>query len=128
VKLCAHVDEAVAAGAKVLTVGSHRVSGTFFEPTVWWTTHMSFIRGDLRPDLPGEGRPTEAEGGWLANDSIYGLRLRVDLIRTRRDVLRATESGAVNIMTSSPTCHFALRGLLVGHPASAPAGAARAAP
>ncbi|MFE7801673.1 aldehyde dehydrogenase family protein [Nocardia sp. NPDC057440] len=97
-----HVDEAVAAGAKVLTGGKRTGVGTFFEPTVLVDVDhtMSCINEEtFGPTLPVVKVADEAEAVRLANDSIYGLSASVwtgDKDRGER-VARQLNAGAVNI-------------------------------
>ncbi|MEV0298080.1 aldehyde dehydrogenase family protein [Nocardia sp. NPDC050710] len=97
-----HVDEAVAAGAKVLTGGKRTGQGTFFEPTVLVDVDhsMSCVREEtFGPTLPVMKVADEAEAIRLANDSIYGLSASVwtgDKDRGER-VARQLNAGAVNI-------------------------------
>ncbi|MEU8897679.1 aldehyde dehydrogenase family protein [Nocardia sp. NPDC048505] len=97
-----HVDEAVAAGAKVLTGGKRTGQGTFFEPTVLVDVDhtMSCISEEtFGPTLPVVKVADEAEAVRLANDSIYGLSASVwtgDKERGER-VARQLTAGAVNI-------------------------------
>jgi acyl-CoA reductase-like NAD-dependent aldehyde dehydrogenase len=97
-----HIDEAVAAGAKVLTGGKRTGVGTFFEPTVLVDVDhtMSCITEEtFGPTLPVMKVADEAEAIRLANDSVYGLSATVwtgDKARGER-VARALQAGAVNI-------------------------------
>ena len=97
-----HVDEATAAGARVLTGGKPTGQGTFFEPTVLAdvTADMSCIAEEtFGPTLPVVKVADEDEAVRLANDSQYGLSATVwtgDTGRGER-VARRLECGAVNI-------------------------------
>jgi len=97
-----HVDEAVAAGARVLTGGKRTGQGTFFEPTVLVDVDhgMSCIKEEtFGPTLPVIKVANEAEAIRLANDSIYGLSASVwtgDKNRGER-IARQLNAGAVNI-------------------------------
>jgi len=97
-----HVDEATAAGARVLTGGKPTGQGTFFEPTVLAdvTADMSCISEEtFGPTLPVVKVADEDEAVRLANDSQYGLSATVwtgDTGRGER-VARRLECGAVNI-------------------------------
>ncbi|CAM4512131.1 aldehyde dehydrogenase family protein [Nocardia ninae] len=97
-----HVDEAVAAGAKVLTGGKRAGFGTAFEPTVLVDVDhtMSCITEEtFGPTLPVMKVADEAEAVRLANDSIYGLSASVwtgDKERGER-IARQLNAGAVNI-------------------------------
>ncbi|MFI9505840.1 aldehyde dehydrogenase family protein [Nocardia sp. NPDC052566] len=97
-----HVDEAVAAGARVLTGGKRAGFGTAFEPTVLVDVDhtMSCITEEtFGPTLPVMKVADEAEAIRLANDSIYGLSASVwtgDKARGER-VARQLNAGAVNI-------------------------------
>ncbi len=97
-----HVDEAVAAGARVTTGGKRTGIGTFFEPTVLVDVDhsMSCVAEEtFGPTLPVMKVADEAEAIRLANDSIYGLSASVwtgDKTRGER-VARQLNTGAVNI-------------------------------
>ncbi|WP_280198266.1 aldehyde dehydrogenase family protein [Nocardia cyriacigeorgica] len=97
-----HVDEAVAAGARVTTGGKRTGVGTFFEPTVLVDVDhsMSCVAEEtFGPTLPVMKVADEAEAIRLANDSIYGLSASVwtgDKDRGER-VARQLTAGAVNI-------------------------------
>ena len=97
-----HVDEATAAGARVLTGGKPTGQGTFFEPTVLAdvTADMACISEEtFGPTLPVVKVADEDEAVRLANDSQYGLSATVwtgDTGRGER-VARRLECGAVNI-------------------------------
>ncbi|MFD4461115.1 aldehyde dehydrogenase family protein [Nocardia sp. NPDC058480] len=97
-----HVDEAVAAGARVTTGGKRTGVGTFFEPTVLVDVDhsMSCVAEEtFGPTLPVMKVADEAEAIRLANDSIYGLSASVwtgDKARGER-VARQLNTGAVNI-------------------------------
>ncbi|WP_109525073.1 MULTISPECIES: aldehyde dehydrogenase family protein [Nocardia] len=97
-----HVDEAVAAGATVLTGGKRTGQGTFFEPTVLIDVDhsMSCVAEEtFGPTLPVMKVADEAEAIRLANDSVYGLSASVwtgDKDRGER-VARQLNAGAVNI-------------------------------
>ena len=97
-----HVQEAVAAGAKVLTGGKPTGKGTFFQPTVLADVDasMSCIAEEtFGPTLPVVKVADEEEAIRLANDSRYGLSATVwtgDTGRGER-VARRLECGAVNI-------------------------------
>ncbi|WP_280343044.1 aldehyde dehydrogenase family protein [Nocardia neocaledoniensis] len=97
-----HVDEAVAAGARVTTGGKRTGIGTFFEPTVLVDVDhsMSCVAEEtFGPTLPVMKVADEAEAIRLANDSIYGLSASVwtgDKARGER-VARQLNVGAVNI-------------------------------
>ncbi|MFI6997235.1 aldehyde dehydrogenase family protein [Nocardia sp. NPDC050175] len=97
-----HVDEAVAAGARVLTGGKRAGFGTAFEPTVLVDVDhtMSCITEEtFGPTLPVMKVADEAEAVRLANDSIYGLSASVwtgDKDRGER-IARQLNAGAVNI-------------------------------
>ena len=97
-----HVDEAVAAGARVTTGGKPTGTGTFFQPTVLADVDHSMTvhaAGDFRPTLPVVKVADEDEAVRLANDSNYGLSATVwtrDHARGER-VARRIDAGAVNI-------------------------------
>ncbi|MDO3650987.1 aldehyde dehydrogenase family protein [Nocardia mangyaensis] len=97
-----HVDEAVAAGARVTTGGKRTGVGTFFEPTVLVDVDhsMSCVAEEtFGPTLPVMKVADEAEAIRLANDSIYGLSASVwtgDKARGEQ-VARQLNAGAVNV-------------------------------
>jgi acyl-CoA reductase-like NAD-dependent aldehyde dehydrogenase len=97
-----HVDEAVAAGARVTTGGKPTGVGTFFQPTVLADADhsMSCMREEtFGPTLPVVKVADEDEAIRLANDCRYGLSATVwtsDPARGER-VARRIEAGAVNI-------------------------------
>ncbi len=97
-----HVDEALAAGARVVTGGKAAGVGTFFEPTVLADVEqfMSCMTEEtFGPTLPVVKVADEAEAIRLANDSVYGLSASVwtsDKERGER-VARQLDVGAVNI-------------------------------
>ena len=97
-----HVDEAVAAGARVATGGKPSGAGTFFEPTVLVDVDHSMAcmtQETFGPTLPVMKVADEAEAIRLANDSMYGLSATVwsrDKERAQR-VARQLDTGAVNI-------------------------------
>ncbi|MFC4124327.1 aldehyde dehydrogenase family protein [Nocardia rhizosphaerae] len=97
-----HVDEAVAAGARVTTGGKRTGVGTFFEPTVLVDVDhsMSCIAEEtFGPTLPVMKVADEDAAIRQANDSIYGLSASVwtgDKARGER-VARQLNVGAVNI-------------------------------
>ncbi|WP_174188518.1 aldehyde dehydrogenase family protein [Nocardia barduliensis] len=97
-----HVEEAVAAGAKVLTGGKRAGFGTAFEPTVLVDVDhtMSCVTEEtFGPTLPVMKVADESEAVRLANDSIYGLSASVwtaDKERGER-IARQLNAGAVNI-------------------------------
>lgn len=97
-----HVDEAVAAGARVLSGGKPTGTGTFFEPTVLADVDHSMscmTEETFGPTLPVMKVADEAEAIRLANDSDYGLSATVwtaDRQRGER-IARKLDVGAVNI-------------------------------
>jgi acyl-CoA reductase-like NAD-dependent aldehyde dehydrogenase len=101
-KVQRHVDEAVAAGARVLTGGKPTGTGTFFEPTVLVDVDQSMTcmtEETFGPTLPVVKVADEAEAIRLANDSTYGLSATVwtgDKERGER-IARRLDVGAVNI-------------------------------
>jgi len=101
-KVQAHVDAAVAAGARALTGGKPTGTGTFFEPTVLVDVDQSMAcmnEETFGPTLPVVKVADEAEAIRLANDSVYGLSATVwtrDKERGER-IARLLEVGAVNI-------------------------------
>jgi acyl-CoA reductase-like NAD-dependent aldehyde dehydrogenase len=97
-----HVNDAVAAGATVLTGGKPTGQGTFFPPTILTdVTHdMSCITEEtFGPTLPVVKVADEEEAIRMANDSVFGLSATVwtgDNARGER-VARRLECGAVNV-------------------------------
>ncbi len=97
-----HVDEAVAAGARVTVGGKPTGVGTFFQPTVLADVDHSMscmTEETFGPTLPVVKVADEDEAIRLANDSRYGLSATVwtrDPARGER-VARRLEAGAVNI-------------------------------
>ena len=97
-----HVDEAVAAGARVTTGGQPTGVGTFFQPTVLADVDQSMAcvnEETFGPTLPVVKVADEDEAIRLANDSTYGLSATVwtgDNARGER-VARRLEAGAVNV-------------------------------
>lgn len=101
-KVQAHVDAAVAAGARVLTGGKPTGHGTFFEPTVLVDVDQSMAcmnEETFGPTLAVVKVADEAEAIRLANDTIYGLSASVWTRDKQRgeQVARQLEVGAVNI-------------------------------
>ncbi|MEU8900279.1 aldehyde dehydrogenase family protein [Nocardia sp. NPDC048505] len=97
-----HVEQAVAAGARVLTGGRATGAGTFFEPTVLVDVDhsMSCVTEEtFGPIIPVMRVADEDEAVRLANDSVYGLSATVWTGDRRRGerVARRLEVGAVNI-------------------------------
>lgn len=104
-KVSAHVADAVAKGARILTGGkTHALGGTFFEPTVLSgvTADMLFAREEtFGPVAPLFCFSTEAEAIRMANDTEFGLAAYVytqDLGRSWR-VPEALEYGMVGLNT-----------------------------
>ncbi|MBJ8337562.1 aldehyde dehydrogenase family protein [Antrihabitans sp. YC3-6] len=100
-----HIEEAVAAGARVTVGGKPGATGTFFEPTVLVDVDhsMSCIREEtFGPTLPIMKVADEAEAIRMANDSVYGLSATVWTTDKERGdrVARQLEAGAVNINDS----------------------------
>ena len=97
-----HVDQALAAGARVTTGGKPTGVGTFFEPTVLADVDQSMLcmtEETFGPTLPVVKVANEAEAIRLANDSVFGLSASVwtsDKDRGER-VARQLKVGAVNI-------------------------------
>ncbi len=97
-----HVEEATAAGAKVLVGGKPTGKGTFFQPTVLTdvTQDMTCVAEEtFGPTLPVIKVKDEEEAIRLANDSKYGLSATVwtgDVGRGER-IARRLECGAVNV-------------------------------
>jgi acyl-CoA reductase-like NAD-dependent aldehyde dehydrogenase len=101
-KVQLHVDDAVAAGARVVTGGKPTATGTFFEPTVLVDVDHSMscmTEETFGPTLPVLKVADEEEAIRLANDSRFGLSATVwtrDKERGDR-VARRLDVGAVNI-------------------------------
>ena len=97
-----HVQEATAAGARVLVGGKPTGVGTFFEPTVLAdvTPDMTCMTEEtFGPTLPVVKVANEEEAIRLANDSKYGLSASVwtkDTSRGER-IARRLDAGAVNV-------------------------------
>jgi acyl-CoA reductase-like NAD-dependent aldehyde dehydrogenase len=97
-----HIDEAVAAGARVTTGGKPTGVGTFFQPTVLTDVDhsMALMRQEtFGPTLPVVKVADENEAIKLANDSDYGLSATVwtrDYARAER-IARRLDTGGVNI-------------------------------
>ncbi|MCV7260053.1 aldehyde dehydrogenase family protein [Mycobacterium shimoidei] len=97
-----HVDQAIAAGARVTIGGKPTGVGTFFEPTILVDVDhsMSCVTEEtFGPTLPVMKVNDEAEAIRLANDSPYGLSATVwtaDRGRGER-IARQLQVGAVNI-------------------------------
>jgi len=97
-----HVEEAVAAGATVLTGGKPTGVGTFFRPTVLADVDASMnciAEETFGPTLPVIKVADEEDAIRQANDSCYGLSASVwtgDTSRGER-IARRLECGAVNI-------------------------------
>jgi acyl-CoA reductase-like NAD-dependent aldehyde dehydrogenase len=109
-----HVEEAVAAGARVTTGGQPTGMGIFFQPTVLADIDQSMscmTEETFGPTLPVVKVADEDEAIRLANDSHYGLSATVwtrDNARGQR-VARQLEVGAVNINDAMANgFHFAL--------------------
>ena len=98
--IAAHVDDAVAKGARALTGGKRE--GQFFQPTVLLDVDHSMDCMRLEtfgPTMPVMKVADEDEAIRLANDSPYGLSASVfsrDLARAER-VAGRLEAGSVNI-------------------------------
>ena len=102
--VAAHVDDAVAKGAQVLTGGRRtpNMAKTFYEPTV--LTHVDHQMEVMReetfgPVLPVMTFKSEEEALMLANDSIYGLTASVwtkDIARGER-LARQIDAGTVTV-------------------------------
>jgi acyl-CoA reductase-like NAD-dependent aldehyde dehydrogenase len=97
-----HVDEAVAAGARVTTGGKPTGVGTFFQPTVLTDVNHSMAvmkQETFGPTLPVVKVADENEAIALANDTDYGLSATVwtqDYARGER-IARRLDAGGVNI-------------------------------
>ncbi len=75
-KVEAHVADAVAKGARILTGGRHALGGTFFQPTVIaGVTRDMIVSGEetFGPVAPLFRFADEAEVIAQANDTIFGL-------------------------------------------------------
>jgi acyl-CoA reductase-like NAD-dependent aldehyde dehydrogenase len=96
-----HVQDAVAKGARILTGGSRRPEGLFFEPTVLVDVDHSMLcmrEETFGPMLPIMKVADENEAIRLANDCSYGLSASVwtgDHATADR-ISRQLEAGAVN--------------------------------
>jgi succinate-semialdehyde dehydrogenase/glutarate-semialdehyde dehydrogenase len=104
-KVEAHLADAVAKGARILTGGRrHALGGTFFEPTVLAgaTPAMLVAREEIfGPVAPLFRFATEAEAVHMANDTEFGLAAYIytrDLGRSFR-VAEALEYGMVGLNT-----------------------------
>lgn len=97
-----HVDDAVAAGARVTTGGKPTGVGTFFAPTVLTDvdhTMLCMTAETFGPTIPVVKVADEEEAIRLANDSDYGLSATVwtsDYARGER-IARRLDTGGVNI-------------------------------
>jgi acyl-CoA reductase-like NAD-dependent aldehyde dehydrogenase len=97
-----HVQEAVAAGARVVAGGTRPTVGTYYTPTVLVDVDHSMscmTEETFGPTIPVMRVADEDEAIRLANDSVYGLSGSVwtrDLARGHR-VARRLDAGAVNI-------------------------------
>lgn len=97
-----HVDEATAAGARVVTGGKPTGVGTYFAPTVIADVDSSMTcitEETFGPTLPVIKVADENEAIRLANDSPYGLSATVWTADKRRGerLARRLEVGAVNV-------------------------------
>ncbi len=104
-KVEAHITDAVAKGARIITGGHrHALGGSFFEPTILVdaTPAMRLAREEtFGPVAPLFRFTTEAEAIHLANDTEYGLAAYLytrDLGRSFR-VTEALEYGIVGLNT-----------------------------
>jgi succinate-semialdehyde dehydrogenase/glutarate-semialdehyde dehydrogenase len=102
-KVTAHVANAVAMGARVLTGGhAHALGGNFFEPTVLADVTpdmLCFKEETFGPVAPLVRFTTEDEAVRLANDSAFGLAgyfYSRDVARVFR-VAEALECGMVGV-------------------------------
>ena len=97
-----HVNQAVAAGAKVLTGGTRGAAGNFFAPTILVDVDHSMAcmtEETFGPTIPVMRVADEEEAIRLANDSPYGLSATVwtrSNARGRR-IAQRLDAGAVNI-------------------------------
>jgi len=104
-KVLAHVDDAISKGAKVLTGGkSHKMGGTFFEPTVLtgMDSSMKMYREETFGPVAGIFRFTdEEEAIKAANDTEFGLAAYLFTENTSRlfRVSEALEYGIVAVNT-----------------------------
>ncbi|MEO8435609.1 MAG: succinic semialdehyde dehydrogenase [Pyrinomonadaceae bacterium] len=102
--VAAHVDDAVAKGAQVITGGRRtpNMAETFYEPTVLTNVdhQMEVMREEtFGPVLPVMTFKTEAEALRLANDSVYGLTASVwtkDIARGKR-IAEQIDAGTVTV-------------------------------
>ncbi|WP_084626576.1 succinic semialdehyde dehydrogenase [Demequina aurantiaca] len=100
--VAAHVDDAVAKGASVLTGGNRRpdLGPYFYEPTVLLgvTDSMELARKETFGPVVSLYRvSSDDEGVKLANDSEYGLSASVWSKRNGPNVARKLEAGTVNV-------------------------------
>jgi acyl-CoA reductase-like NAD-dependent aldehyde dehydrogenase len=103
-KIRRHIDDAVAAGASVLTGGGN--DGLFFEPTILTdvTPDMEvFTDETFGPVVPVLTVSSEDEAVELANDSAYGLSAGVITADEERGlaVARRLETGMVHVNDTS---------------------------
>ena len=97
-----HVDDAVAAGARVTTGGKPTGVGTFYKPTVLADVDQSMAcmtAETFGPTIPVVRVADEDEAIRLANDSSYGLSGSVWTRDVKRgeQVARRIETGSVNV-------------------------------
>lgn len=102
--VAAHVEDAVAKGAQVITGGRRtpNMAKTFYEPTVLTNVNhqMEVMRAEtFGPVLPVMTFNTEEEALRLANDSIYGLTASVwtkDIARGKK-LAQQIDAGTVTV-------------------------------
>lgn len=85
-------------------------AGLFSAPRVWWTFRamghddVRVLEGGL-PRWRAEGRPVEA-GATQPAPARFTARLRPELVRSLEQVLKALDSGAVQVLDARPAPRF----------------------